>query len=231
MDAETEEHGSGLVQGSGPATESLFHTQRIAEGMFQLSRNGTGSGSYTRGSVDSPFSRYAAKIEHGNEKGPDAFDVSARCDSDGVQSRTAGHAVCTLRADNVLEIVSVLAVTHRFVAVCSVMRCFDQRTVFALILLKAGRFTCTYPRCVAGPYRFINNHTPVSLPTTTKNVPGRPQVAAKVFNFQHSSVKNQRDSAVSMLASRLSRYVCACGVIQFKTLLLKIYISIRQYQS
>jgi len=48
----------------------------------------------------------------------------------------------------------------------------------------------------------LTHTTPVALPY---RVPPR-QVLAKVFGFQPDSVLNQRDNAISMLASRLSRW-------------------------
>ena len=63
--------------GSRPATESLLHTQRIAEGFFDLSR-GVGAAAGGGSPGDGAFERFRAGVPRVGGRHPDAFDVSAR---------------------------------------------------------------------------------------------------------------------------------------------------------
>lgn len=62
----------------GPASQSLFHTKIVAEGLFDVSASSGGRG--TPGFC--PFDQYACKMdrvsgrEPGETRAPDAFDVS-----------------------------------------------------------------------------------------------------------------------------------------------------------
>lgn len=67
-----------------------------------------------------------------------------------------------------------------------------------LITCRAGTASSSRPE----PFRFCSHHR-FRVPLC--HLRYSPQVLAHVFNFQEDSVKNQRDNAVSMLASRLSR--------------------------
>lgn len=72
LEVATNEPIPQLDTAARPATESMFHIQRVAEGMFDLSRG--------KNREDRPpqnhFNRYAASMGLINGRKPDAFDVS-----------------------------------------------------------------------------------------------------------------------------------------------------------
>eukprot|EP00903_Cladosiphon_okamuranus_P007590 g7363.t1 len=79
---EKEDHQSGVPDDNvrRPAVESLLHTQRIAEALFDVSRSSGG-----RGTGSSPFDLYAANMPRVEgrspddpSRAPDAFDVLAQ---------------------------------------------------------------------------------------------------------------------------------------------------------
>lgn len=72
LEVATNEPDPELETVARPATESLFHIQRVAEGMFDLSR---GKNREDR-APENHFNRYAASVGLINGRKPDAFDVS-----------------------------------------------------------------------------------------------------------------------------------------------------------
>lgn len=68
---------SPLREGGKPATESLLHTQRIAEALFDVCRLKASEGNViAAGGVGmSAFDAYSANLVT-DDKRPDAFDVS-----------------------------------------------------------------------------------------------------------------------------------------------------------
>lgn len=74
---ETEEAGAALPEGSRPATESLLHTLKIAEGLFDVSRTHGRheSGTHQGNANGNDYDKYVAKLALPEGQHADAFDV------------------------------------------------------------------------------------------------------------------------------------------------------------
>lgn len=86
-----DDHSATLPEGGRPATESLLHTQRIAEGLFDISRGAGGRSAGGPGSSD--YDRYCSKLPLVEGRVPDAFDVSLLVECRGRGGRGGGGGV------------------------------------------------------------------------------------------------------------------------------------------
>lgn len=79
-DQSQEGSSAALPEGGRPATESLLHTQRIAEGLFDVSRAAVGraggSGNVGGTGTTSAFDTYSASLPKTTDRRLDAFNVS-----------------------------------------------------------------------------------------------------------------------------------------------------------